>query len=333
MLKRAVKTNEFFVLIALIALCLIIGIANPVFFTTGNLVSLMKNSIVMGIMTFALMPGIIAGGIDVSFPAIAVCGMFTTSKIMESMSYGGPVVVPILMSIAIGTVLGFLNGIIITKFSLPAFIVTLGTSSLYYGLLITLVGSKPVNRLCKPMEDFGKAVMISGSSGAVTTTCTWTFMFLVAVALIVFFILKYTMLGRGIYAIGGNRVSAERAGFNVNGILIFVYTFIGAFAGLAGICHTMQARICMPTDLMGSEMLCIAAVVLGGTNIAGGRGTVIGTTLGLILITVARSSLTLVGVDSSWQQMIVGIVIVAGTALSAYKELKSSRKIAKILED
>ena len=123
MLKRAVKTNEFFVLIALIALCLIIGIANPVFFTTGNLVSLMKNSIVMGIMTFALMPGIIAGGIDVSFPAIAVCGMFTTSKIMESMSYGGPVVVPILMSIAIGTVLGFLNGIIITKPLIPVFIV------------------------------------------------------------------------------------------------------------------------------------------------------------------------------------------------------------------
>ena len=228
MLKKAMKTNEFFVLIALIVLCLIIGIANPVFFSTGNIVSLMKNSIVMGIMSFALMPGIIAGGIDVSFPAIAVCGMFTTSKIMENIGYGGPVILPILMSVAIGTILGFLNGVIITRFSLPAFIVTLGTSSLYYGLLITLVGSKPVNRLCKPMEDFGKAVMISGKSGAVTTTCTWTFLFLVAVALIVFFILKYTMLGRGIYAIGGNRVSAERAGFNVTGILIFVYTFIGA---------------------------------------------------------------------------------------------------------
>ena len=333
MMKRIAKTNEFYVLIALIALCIIIGIANPVFFTTGNLVSLMKNSIVMGIMTFALMTGIIAGGIDVSFPAIAVCGMFVTSKIMDSIGFSGPVILPILLSIAIGTVLGFLNGVIITYFSLPAFIVTLGTSSLYYGLLITLVGSKPVNRLCKPMEDFGKAVMVTGTSGTVSTTCTWTFLFLVAVALIVHFILKYTMLGRGIYAIGGNRVSAERAGFNVNGILIFVYTFIGACAGLAGICHTMQARICMPTDLMGSEMLCIAAVVLGGSNIAGGKGTVFGTALGLALITVARSSLTLVGVDSSWQQMIVGIVIVAGTALSAYKELRNSRKIAKILED
>jgi Trk-type K+ transport system membrane component len=120
---------------------------------------------------------------------------------------------------------------------------------------------------------------------------------------------------------------------NISKTLLLILMFIGACAGLAGICHTMQARICMPTDLMGSEMLCIAAVVLGGTNIAGGRGTVIGTTLGLALITVARSSLTLVGVDSSWQQMIVGIVIVAGTALSAYKELRSSRKIAKILED
>ena len=104
MLKKAVKTNEFFVLIALIALCLIIGIANPVFFTTGNVVSLMKNSIAMGIMTFALMTGIIAGGIDVSFPAIAVCGMFVTSKIMDSIGFSGPVILPILLSIAIGTV-------------------------------------------------------------------------------------------------------------------------------------------------------------------------------------------------------------------------------------
>ena len=120
MMKKAVKTNEFFVLIALVVLCLIIGIANPIFFSAGNVVSLMKNSIVMGIMTYALMPGIIAGGIDVSFPAIAVCGMFTTSKIMENIGYSGPVVLPILMSIAIGTILGLLNGIIITRFSLPA---------------------------------------------------------------------------------------------------------------------------------------------------------------------------------------------------------------------
>ena len=332
-MKKFVKTNEFVVLLTVIALCLIIGIINPVFFTAATVVSLMKNCIVMGIMTFGLLPGIIIGGIDVSFPAIAVCSMYLTSKLMESTGYNGTVLLPILMAVAIGTFLGFVNGIIITKFDLPAFIVTLGTSSLFYGLLVTLVGSKPVNRLVPPMENFGKAEMIRVTSGSTSASCTWTFLFLLAIALLVWYVLNYTMLGRGIYAIGGDRTSAERAGFNVKGITLLVYTFIGFCGGLAGITHTMQARMCMPTDLMGSEMMCIAAIVLGGANIAGGKGTILGTVLGLALITIAKNSLILIGVDSTWQQMVVGIIIVAGTAFSAYRELRASQKIPKILED
>ncbi|MDD6347171.1 MAG: ABC transporter permease [Lachnospiraceae bacterium] len=331
--KKYLKTNEFFVLIALVILCAFIGFRNPVFFTAANGVSLMKNCIVMGIMTFGLMPGIIAGGIDVSFPAIAVCAMYLTSKLMDKLAYDGSVILPILMAVGIGIVLGFLNGVIITRFKLPAFIVTLGTSSLFYGLLVTIVGSKPVNRLVSCMENFGKAEMIRVTSGSTTATCTYTFLFLVAIIIIVYIMLKYTMLGRGIYAIGGDRVSAERAGFNVDGITLFVYTFIGACGGLAGICHTMQARTCMPTDLMGDEMMCIAAVVLGGTNISGGKGTVFGTILGLILLVVARNSLILIGITSTWQQFVVGLIIVAGCSLSAYRELRDSRKIAKILEE
>ena len=332
-MKKLLKRNEFYVAVTLVVMCLIIGLMNPVFFTLANVVSLMKNGIIMGIMSFALMLGIIAGGIDVSFPAIAVCAMYLTSKLMESLEYSGPVIVPILMAVAIGTVLGLLNGIIITKFELPAFIVTLGTSSLFYGLLITLAGSKPVNRLCPSMEAFGKAQMIRVTSGSTTATCTYTFLFLVAILVIVHIILKYTMLGRGIYAIGGDRVSAERAGFNVKGITIFVYTFIGMAAGLGGICHAMQARMCIPTDLMGSEMMCIAVVVLGGTSISGGKGTVVGTLLDLMLITVAQNSLILIGITSIWQQLVSGLIILAGVSLSAYKELKNSRKIPKILDD
>lgn len=332
-MNKLLKKNEFYIALSLIAMCLLIGIINPVFFTLANAVSLLKNMIVMGIMSYALMLGIIAGGIDVSFPAIAVCAMYLTSKLMEHISYDGPVIVPILMALAIGTILGTLNGLIITHFKLPAFIVTLGTSSLFYGLLVTMVGSKPVNRLCTSMENFGKAVMISVTSGSTTATCTYTFLFMLAIAIVVYIILNYTMLGRGIYAIGGDRVSAERAGFNVTGITIFVYAFIGFAAGLGGISHAMQARMCTPTDLMGSEMMCIAVVVLGGTNISGGKGTVLGTTLGLLLITIARNSLILIGITSVWQGLVIGIIIVAGVSLSAYKELKNSRKIPKILSD
>lgn len=332
-MKKLLKRNEFFVALTVVLLSLIIGIKNPVFFTAANMVDLMKNSIVPGIMAFALMLGIIAGGIDVSFPATAVVSMYLTSKLVDSMKYEGSVVWPILMAAGIGLVLGLINGFIITKFDLPAFIVTLGTSSVFHGLLVSIVGAKPVNRLVKPLEAFSKGEIFRVQSGEVISILPYTFIFLIAIMVVVFFILKYTMLGRGIYAVGGDRVSAERAGFNVKGIIIFVYGFIGFAAGIAGICHTIQARMSIPTDLMGSEMLIIAAVVLGGAKISGGSGTVLGTALGLLIITISRNSLILLGIPSTWQRFVIGVIIVAGTGISAYQALKNSRKIPKILDD
>ncbi len=332
-MKRILKRNEFFVALTIVILALIIGLRNPVFFTAANFVGLVKNSIVPGIMAFALMMGIIAGGIDVSFPAVAVVSMYLTSKLMDSIQYTGPVIVPILMAAAIGLVLGLVNGIIITKFDLPAFIVTLGTSSVFSGLLISIVGAKPVNRLVKPLEDFSKGEIFRVTSGDSTAIMPYTFFFLIGIMIVVYLILNYTMLGRGIYAIGGDKVSAHRAGFNVKGITIFVYAFIGFAAGLAGICHTIQARMSLPTDLMGDEMMIIAAVVLGGTKISGGSGTVLGTALGMFLITMSRNSLILLGIPSTAQRFIIGVIIVAGTGISAYQALRNSNKIPKILDD
>ena len=331
-MKKFMKSNEFFVALTVLLLCLIIGIRNPVFFTANNAVDLLKATTVNGIMAFALMLGIISGGIDVSFPAIAVCSMYLTSKYMEAISFTGPVFLPILMSIAIGTALGLTNGLIIALFKLPAFIVTLGTSSLFHGLLIWIVGAKPVNRLPAPMEAMSRAEIFHIRGENYISILPVTFWFLLIIMVIVWFILNYTMLGRGIYALGGDRVSAERAGFSVIGITIFVHTFIGAASGLAGICHTIQARTCVPTDLIGSELIIIAAVVLGGTYITGGRGTVLGTALGLALITIARNSLIMMGIPSAAQKFVVGIIIVTGTGISAYQAMKKTNKLPRILE-
>jgi len=332
-MKKIIKTNEFFVALTLIVMCIIIQSISSSFLTPVNITSLMRQLTVNGIMAFALMMGIIAGGIDVSFPAIAVCSMYITQKLMEKIDYSGLLVWPILMAVGIGTVLGFINGTIIACYRLPAFIVTLGTSSLFYGLLVSVLGSKPVNRLPAVMEAFSKTGLFTVSNKTMSATLPYTFLFLILVMVIVWFILKYTMLGRGIYAIGGDRVSAERAGFNVKWITIFVYTFIGAAAGLAGIVHSLQSRNCIPTDLYGGEMMVIAAVVLGGTKISGGKGTVFGTLLGLMLITISENSLILVGIPSHWQRFATGVIIVVGTALSAYQALKSANKIPKILDD
>jgi simple sugar transport system permease protein len=330
---KLLKRNEFYVGLAVAGLSIIIGLINPVFFTANNAVDLLKAAIVSGIMIYAVMMGIISGGLDVSFPAIAVCSMYITSKLCAHVSYSGSVVWPILLSVLIGTMLGAINGLVISLFKLPAFIVTLGTSSIFYGLLISLLGAKPVNRLTPPMEAMSKAEIFHVQGENYISILPLTFWFLLAVIVAVFFILNYTMLGRGIYAIGGDRVSAERAGFNITGITVFVHSFIGLCAGLGGISHTIQARTSVPTDLMGGELIIIAAAVLGGTNIAGGKGTVLGTTLGLALMTIARNSLILMGIPATAQRAVVGVIIVVGTAVSAYQAMKEINRIPKIMDD
>lgn len=334
MLWKKIKNQkqELILLAIIIVVGCVIGAINPVFFSAPSLLDIVCNMTIDGIFAFAVMLGIIIGGIDVSFPAVAVCSMYLTTRVAVATDYQGPLVFLFLMSAGIGLVLGLINGVIITRFKLPAFIVTLGTSNLFYGLLISLVGGAQVNRLAAPMEAFSKLSLFKVSSATGTTAIPATILFMVLMMAITAFILHRTMLGRMIYAIGGDSDSARKVGFPVNRITIFVYAYIGLVAGLAGLCHTIQVRACYPTDLMGGEMLIIAAVVLGGTNISGGRGTVSGTFLGLFLITMIKSNLIMVGVPSVWQNFVVGLMIVVGTGISAYQVLRDKRRLAPIIE-
>ena len=122
------------------------------FFTASNLAGIIRNLIIDGMMAYAIMLGIIIGGIDVSFPAIPVCSMYITNRFAQSVDYSGPVILLFMMSMGIGLALGLINGFLITRFKLPAFVVTLGTSSAFYGLLISVLGGSQVNRLVDPLE-------------------------------------------------------------------------------------------------------------------------------------------------------------------------------------
>lgn len=325
--------QETYLILTIILIGLLIGIKNPVFFTASNFAGILRNLIIDGMMAYAIMLGIIIGGIDVSFPAIAVCSMYITNRFAQSVDYSGPVILLFLMAMGIGLLLGLLNGFLITKFKLPAFVVTLGTSSAFYGLLISVLGGSQVNRLVEPLESVSKFRLWVVTSSSSQTIIPVTFIFMLVIMALTWFILNKTMLGRMIYAIGGDRTAAERVGFPVNKIIIFVYAYIGLISGLAGLSHSIQTRCCIPTDLMGGEMTIIAMVVLGGTKISGGRGTVLGTFLGLFLITMVKSCLILVGIPSTWQTLVIGIVIVIGTGISSYQVLKDQRKIAPVLEN
>lgn len=330
-MKRFMKSNEFYVALTLIVLSVFIGIMNPAFFSAGNMIDLVRSSIVTGIFAIVAMVVIISGGIDVSFTAIAAFSMFATTKILTHFDYQGSIWIAFLLAAVIGLLLGLINAFLISRFKLPTLIVTLGTASMFMGFLLTFVGYKEITNIPKGMIEFSKIDLLKVTSDTgVVYSLPISILVLVAVAAIVWSILKFTMLGRSIYAIGGDPVSAKRAGFNIVKIQFFIYSLVGALSGVAGIIHTSLMRNSNPMDFMGAELLVIAAVILGGTRITGGHGTVLGTFLGVFLVLIINNSLILLGIPSYWQRFIVGLLILVGTGITAYQATRSTKKLQSI---
>ncbi|MFB5198190.1 ABC transporter permease [Neobacillus sp. KR4-4] len=330
-MKKLLSTNEFFVALTLIVLALVIGIMNPTFFSAGNMIDLFRSSIVTGIFAIIVLIVIISGGIDISFPAIAAFAMFSTTKILTSYGYEGSIFLAFLIAGIIGILLGLVNAVLISRFKLPTLIVTLGTASMFSGFLLTFIGYKEIPDVPRGMVDFSKMELfrVTSKTGIVYSLPA-AILVLVVIAVVVYFILRYTMLGRGIYALGGDLVSAERAGFNIKKIQFFIYSFVGFLAGIAGVVHTSLMRNSNPMDFMGAEMIVIAAVVLGGARITGGHGTLFGTFLGVFLVLVINNSLILLGIPSYWQKFIVGLLILVGTGITAYQAKRNALKMPSI---
>jgi simple sugar transport system permease protein len=335
-LKRTVRKNEFYVLLTILVLTAVIGALDQSgsFFSIGNAIDMMRSMTITVIFALAAMIIIITGGIDVSFPAVAAFSMYTTTKILSDAQYDGPIWIAFVISAFIGLLLGLFNATVISFFRLPAFIATLGTQSLYFSAVTTFVGSKQITNMNLPVgiTNYSKEYLVSIRQGDVLFTLPSAILFTFAICIVVFFLLRYTMIGRGVYALGGDRVAARRAGFNVRRIEFFAFAFVGLISGIAGMIHTTLMRNSFPYDLSGKEMLVIAAVVLGGTRITGGYGTVTGTILGVLLVTIVNNNLILLGIPSEWQTFVTGLLILIGTGVTAYQSLKVRRKV-QILAD
>jgi simple sugar transport system permease protein len=334
MLKKIIKTNEFFVAMILIALCLLIGILNPAFFTLQNFFDLCRSATVMGIFAMGALIVIISGGVDVSFTAIAISAMYITVKILLAFNFTGTVVVAIVLSAFIGLIMGLINAAIIAFFKIPTLIATLGTQSLFQGFLLFFIGSKYINNVPEGMLRFARTNLVTTTTptGAITGLQAGI-LILVGVSLLVWFILRFTMIGRGIYALGGSREASERAGFNVIALQFFIYAFVGVLAGIGGAVFGSHYKQANPFDLVGTELNTIAAVVLGGALITGGRGTVIGTILGVSLVVVINNSLVLIGVPSEWQKVVLGVILIIGAGVPAYKNMMAEKRLKANLSE
>jgi simple sugar transport system permease protein len=330
--KRFLSRNETLVAITLVVLCLVIGFNNPTFFTVGNAFTLLRGSIVTAIFAMAVLIVIISGGIDVSFTAIGIFALYSTVKLMLAFAPNAPIWVAFLTAAIIGLGLGLINAFFIAQFKLPTLIVTLGTLSMLHGFLLFAIGNQIIRDVPPSLVDFARATVVQVPQERGVANLHPAVFLVMAIVIMVYLLLKYTMLGRGIYALGGAPEAAERAGFNVIRIQYFIYSFVGVLSGIAGMTFGALARQANPQDIVGMELNVIAAVVLGGAYLTGGRGTVIGTLLGVALVVIANNSLILIGVPTVWQRVVIGIIILIGTGIPAIQERRAGKRMSSLVE-
>ena len=319
--------NETLVAGVIMLFCILATLSDPRFFTITTVSDLLRASIVIGILAVGAMLVLVSGGIDVSFTAIAVFAMYSSTVLSLAVWPEMPWPLIFVISLIFGAALGAINGFFIAFLGLPTLIVTLGTLSVFRGFLLTFVGSQRISDLPPAMRDFSRGVLARGTTEAGNFySIPWSALALLVVFVVTWTILQKTMLGRYIYAIGGSVESARRIGINVKWIQFFVYVYVGALAGLAGIIYGSVGRMADPFSLVGLELSVIAAVVLGGARLIGGYGTLTGTLLGVALIVIVQNSLIVIGIPTTWQSVTIGLLILLGTGVPAYRAKRAAAR-------
>jgi simple sugar transport system permease protein len=325
--KKLLLRNETALIIAIIVLSLIIGIKSPEFFTLANLFDIFRSSFVQLIFALGVLIVIISGGIDISFPAVGIFAGYTAVVLMQHFEWNPEnLLLPIALAIIIGTILGAINSIAIATFGIPTLIATLGTSGIFRGLMLTFIGSSFISDIPIALDKFATADLLKIQPEEGTLARLHILIIPVAIlTILISLLLTRTMFGRSVYALGGGVEATRRLGISVKRTQAKIYMLVGGLSGLAGILYVSLQRKANPYDLTGSELDIIAAVVLGGASIMGGYGTVFGTVLGVLLISLIKGNLILLGVSSSWQRAAVGALLIIGITVQALNESKKAK--------
>lgn len=319
------RNNEGVLLGIIVLLLLAILVVSPGTLSVAMAADIARSAIVNMALALGLLLIIIAGGVDVSFTAIAIFAGYGTVVAMQALGIDSALFA-FALAIAVGAVLGILNAILIAGFRLQTLIATLGTQGIIRGTLLVVVGSTYISTLPPQLAAVGDArFSLGGASLAVLAVPV------VLIAVVLGFVLKKTMFGRSVYAIGGSAESARRAGIRVGRVQTLIFVLAGALSGFAGMVHVALAGHASPFELVGTELTVIAAVVIGGAADTGGRGTVQGVALGVILLALIQNSLVRLGVPGFWHTVVVGLVILIGVAVQALSRRNRQRRAA-ILE-
>lgn len=326
MLNKIVKTNEFIIFLILVVLSLVVGLVNPAFFSISTVFDTLRASIVFFIMAFGLLPIIIAGGIDISFVAIAAVTSYAAHMFLISRGYEGGILLYYVIACGLGLLGGLLNGFLVTRFKLPVFDVSLATFTMWYGFNLFFIGATANFDLPEGTVGYYSNFLITAQDPYVGQTGLHiSIVYVVFIGLFIWWFLKYTTLGRGVYAIGGNREVALRSGFNITRIMMIIFAVMGILSAVAGVTQAFLSRNFNPVIFIGQPLDVLAAVIIGGAAITGGRGTVLGTVLGVLLIQLMNRALILAGIPVEWQRFAVGITLILFTSIPALRELRARR--------
>ncbi|WP_410499889.1 ABC transporter permease [Chitinibacter sp. S2-10] len=296
------KLGPFLALLVLVAG---LAVTSADFLTVGNLLNVFRQVSINALIAFGMTMVILLGGIDLSVGSIlALSSVFTALML----SHGIDPVVATSVGILAGAGMGMLNGLVISKGKVAPFIATLGTMTILRGLALVFSEGRPITGL-----DSDFFAMLGG--GYVAGFIPVPVIMMGVMFVVFWFVLKRTVFGRHVYAVGGNEEAASLSGIKTDRIKIWVYTLSGAMAATAGMILTSRLNSAQPTAGTGYELDAIAAVVLGGTSLTGGRGWIFGTLVGALLIGVLNNGLNLLGVSSFYQQVIKGVVILLAVLL------------------
>jgi ribose transport system permease protein len=298
-------------LIGFFLLCIVLSVLSDSFLTVDNWLNILRQVSINALIAFGMTFVILTGGIDLSVGSVLALSSAITAGMMASGTNG---VTAIIIGLLAGFFMGAINGIVITKGRVAPFIATLATMTMFRGLTLVYTDGRPITGFAS--DDILFQMMGRGYFLGIPVPVV--FMIVVYVAL--YFVLKKTTFGRHTYAIGGNEEASRLSGIRVDRLKIWIYSLTGGLSALAGIILTSRLNSAQPTAGTAYELDAIAAVVLGGTSLSGGRGWIFGTLVGALIIGVLNNGLNLLNVSSFYQQVIKGLVILLAVLLDRRKE-------------
>jgi ribose transport system permease protein len=308
-LRSLLPRQNLAVLVTLVLVCVGTAVLNPIFITPTNLINVVRQIAILGIVSSGMTMLMISGGIDLSVGTTVSLAGVITGRVLAA---GIGEIPAILSGLLVGSLVGLVNGLIVAKTKVQPFISTLGMMSVLQGFALIVTNGRQIPNLGGPLfEPIG-----GGMVGIIPVPVILLF----AVVLASHLMLRYTRWGRNWYAIGGNEETAFLSGINVNQLKVAVYILNGLLAGLAAVILTSRIGAALPLMGSGYELQSIAAVVIGGVALTGGRGNILGAFLGVLLLGVISNSLNMLNVSSFYQNISIGMIILIAVIANQYSQ-------------